>query len=79
MQHKPYKLIYLLILLILIGVGFYFISIKQPTQIVTSPTPVAGVSYKNTQYGFLFSLPDSWKGYSIVETNWKGDSIDSQG
>ena len=28
--------------------------------------------YKNTQYGFDFTLPMSWKGYSIVDDVWNG-------
>jgi hypothetical protein len=32
--------------------------------------------YKNTQYGFSFSLPISWEGYSIVEDRWEGVTID---
>lgn len=28
--------------------------------------------YRNTQYGFSFSLPISWKGYSILEDKWTG-------
>ncbi|MFC5451230.1 S-layer homology domain-containing protein [Paenibacillus aestuarii] len=36
--------------------------------------------YENTQYGFRFTLPDSWKGYTIVNDKWEGLSIgDSQG
>jgi hypothetical protein len=31
--------------------------------------------YKNTQYGFSFSLPISWKAYSIVEDKWEGVAI----
>ncbi len=42
-------------------------------------TPTTGVQYKNTQYGFIFSLPDSWKDYSIIEDEWEGDSIGSTG
>ncbi|BFT70623.1 S-layer homology domain-containing protein [Paenibacillus sp. P36] len=35
--------------------------------------------YENTQYGFRFTLPDSWKGYTIVTDKWEGLSIaDSQ-
>lgn len=33
---------------------------------------VSGVVYKNTQYGFTFSLPDSWKGYKIISGQWQG-------
>ncbi len=39
----------------------------------TAPTdkPEA-VIYKNTQYGFNFPLPDSWKGFKIVTGKWEG-------
>ncbi|NMC56657.1 MAG: hypothetical protein GYA50_05500 [Eubacteriaceae bacterium] len=30
------------------------------------------VIYKNTEYGFDFTLPQSWKGYTIVTSNWNG-------
>jgi len=29
------------------------------------------VVYENTRYGFSFYLPESWKGYSIVEEQWQ--------
>lgn len=32
----------------------------------------ASVKYKNNQYGFSFTLPKSWKGYSIVTEEWEG-------
>jgi uncharacterized protein YxeA len=35
------------------------------------------VEYDNTEYGFSFSLPNSWKGYTIVTENWEGRYIDS--
>jgi len=28
--------------------------------------------YRNTQYGFSFPLPESWKGYTIVTDEWEG-------
>lgn len=31
-----------------------------------------GVLYENTEYGFSFSLPITWKGYSIVVDEWQG-------
>lgn len=36
------------------------------------------ILYKNTQYGFSFSLPDGWKGYKIVNKNWEGLAIGGQ-
>lgn len=38
------------------------------------------IVYKNTQYGFNFPLPESWKNYEIVTGKWEGLSInDSAG
>lgn len=37
------------------------------------------IVYENTQYGFRFTLPNNWKGYSVVTDKWDGLSIaDSQ-
>lgn len=33
------------------------------------------VIYKNTDYGFEFSLPQSWKGYTIITDHWEGESM----
>jgi hypothetical protein len=35
------------------------------------------ITYTNDQYGFSFSLPKSWKGYSIINETWEGQSLDS--
>jgi len=41
---------------------------------------INSVVYKNTQYGFNFLLPESWKEYKIVTDKWEGLSIeDPQG
>jgi predicted carbohydrate-binding protein with CBM5 and CBM33 domain len=29
------------------------------------------VEYRNTKYGFAFSLPQGWKGYTIVADKWE--------
>jgi len=42
---------------------------KQATSIV----------YRNTRYGFTFSLPPGWKGYSIVTEQWEGFANDPTG
>jgi len=38
----------------------------------------SGIVYRNTNYGFTFSLPPSWRNYSIITTNWEGRSIGGQ-
>jgi hypothetical protein len=42
------------------------------------PQPETLIEYQNTQYGFNFSLPLSWKGYSIIVDSWEGHPIDTQ-
>jgi hypothetical protein len=38
------------------------------------------IVYENTQYGFDFTLPESWKDYKIVMEEWEGFAIeDSEG
>lgn len=37
------------------------------------------IKYTNNQYGFSFSLPQEWKGYSVVTSTWEGHTVDSQG
>jgi hypothetical protein len=36
------------------------------------------IVYKNPQYGFQFSLPEGWKGYSIVNSKWEGLAMDGE-
>jgi len=54
-----------------------------PTPIPSStPTPTStvhptSITYKNTKYGFNFTLPLSWTGYSIVSGKWEGNDVKS--
>lgn len=41
---------------------------QQATQTSDSKT------YTNAKYGFSFSLPTSWEGYSIIPNTWSGDT-----
>lgn len=36
------------------------------------------IDYENTQYGFNFHLPSSWKGYKILTETWEGMGIEGQ-
>lgn len=44
-----------------------------------SATYTYSETYKNSQYGFGFALPYSWKGYSIVYGEWLGSYITDTG
>jgi len=35
------------------------------------------VEYRNEQYRFIFTLPDTWKGYKVVWEKWEGWKIDT--
>lgn len=34
------------------------------------------IVYRNNRYGFSFSLPESWEGYTIVNDRWEGISLE---
>jgi hypothetical protein len=36
------------------------------------------IVYNNTQYGFDFTLPLSWKDYSIINSKWEGSAIEGE-
>jgi hypothetical protein len=50
-------------------------SAKSLPQAATQPQAAKSVVYKNKRYGFAFSLPGSWKGYSILPRQWSGTPI----
>ena len=47
----------------------------------TPPIPAQDISlndpiiYTNVEYGFNFTLPSNWQGYSIIKENWKGTAL----
>ncbi len=81
-------LIWILVLLVIIGAGAYMVlrrpvvqapqSSNTTSSTTASSTPQA-VVYDNSQYGFKFPLPDSWRGYSIVNGTWQGTIFDKSG
>ena len=41
-------------------------------QEATAKPSGATIKYRNEQFGFCVTLPESWKGYSIVTDEWSG-------
>jgi hypothetical protein len=89
MNHKTTRVIFSILFIIalaLITARFVFWkNLATPDQvtennILTSTTakPVT-LEYKNDQYGFTFSLPISWTGYTIINEIWTGYSTGSEG
>lgn len=56
---------------------FWWPSIQQ-IQSVKDET-ATWETYRNEEYGFTFSLPESWKGYSVIQENWQGYKNTEQG
>lgn len=55
-----------------------------PSQVQTQQDtgggqPVSQLVYRNTDYGFEFTLPTSWQGYQIVPGQWQGLAIAGSG
>ncbi len=44
----------------------------SPTLPPSATSPAASIEYRNTEFGFTFTLPASWEGYSIVLQIWEG-------
>jgi hypothetical protein len=60
------------VLALLFVAGAYFVF-----RIVTKPA--TSVVYRDNQYGFAFTIPLSWKGYSIIESKWTGYASGASG
>jgi hypothetical protein len=55
------------------------ISETTATIEATATTASTEIEYRNTQYGFSFSLPISWEGYYIIVSEWEGNTPGQQG
>lgn len=67
--------IVVLAIIVLAGLTGYFMLFKKSPPGAPTPIPrqpVTSIEYSNAQYGFSFSLPAGWKGYSIVVDTWEG-------
>ena len=50
-------------------------SANTPTPTPTpssTPSTATSITYSNTLYGFTFTLPLSWTGYTTVNNSWRG-------
>ncbi len=50
----------------------FLLSALLLTSVVGCATSPKTIIYQNTQYGFSFTLPGSWKGYTVEVANWQG-------
>ena len=68
-----------------LGIGLNKVYQRTLEEMVNSPLPVKNniststIEYKNDRYGFVFSLPLSWTGYTIVDETWTGYATGESG
>ena len=65
-----FKFLWLALLSLLAGL-FVGCTPSVATPLPTTQ-PTRPIEYQNTEYGFSFSLPVNWKGYSIITDTWLG-------
>jgi hypothetical protein len=70
-NQKNFKVLSLALILLQVLFSGCAPSMATPLP-TTQPTKL--IEYQNTEYGFSFSLPVSWKGYSIITDTWRGYS-----
>lgn len=75
MNNKFYWTASVVVLIVLIGAGVYFVGLRKPSAVISPPVTVSTTTvYTNNQYGFSFTLPDDWQGYTTVTSTWNGTS-----
>jgi hypothetical protein len=74
-MQKSKHLMIVILLLVITGFSFYYFetALQQKTAALTATS--TAVVYQNDDFGFTFALPASWRGFSIVNTTWEGNSI----
>lgn len=75
MGMKNNKLLFVsLVSVIILGLaGYLFYSHNKSTPSINNPD--TSLVYTNTDYGFNFTLPTNWLGYSIVTDEWNGNPL----
>jgi hypothetical protein len=78
MQNNNNKktLISSILILIVLGAVLYFsYSSRKNTAEITPEPNITSTIYKNNDYGFTFTLPTTWEGYSIIKDTWTGTPL----
>lgn len=74
---KNNKIIPIVIVVLVIGLAGYLLTTKnkEAAPVNESTASSTSVVYSDSDFGFTFSLPESWKGYSIVKNTWEGNPL----
>jgi len=49
---------------------------ENTEEVIDEEKFVSETEYKNTSYGFSFYLPETWEGFSAIEDEWEGYSLE---
>jgi len=72
-KNKIIILPFFVIILLFIAYMLYFKNKNIPAKVDNPANSlVSSIVYKNTDYGFNFTLPANWKGFSIIKAAWEG-------
>jgi hypothetical protein len=74
---RPFQQLALILTLSLCGWAQQAPSTNQKHQ--ADKSQAATVVYRNREYGFSFTLPASWKGYTVVWSEWSGSPVTTNG
>lgn len=80
-NNKIISLLIVVVSLMLLGLVGYMLSgkSKEITPVNEPAASSTSIVYSNSDYGFNLSLPENWKGYSVVESSWKGNPLTATG
>lgn len=87
MKNYIIKIVQFVVVAVLIFVGFKFLTKDKPpeeveetnnAEVVVEEKFISEIEYINTTYGFSFYLPETWKGYVVIEDEWEGYSLGTQ-
>jgi hypothetical protein len=76
MKDKTLNILISLIVVLVIG-GVAYFSFSNKTEDINQ-IPI-GLEYRNSQYRFSISLPESWKGYTVINDKWEGYNYGTEG
>lgn len=65
MDKKTISIGVVIVAVLLVVGGIYYFSTKGGSSI-------KGEAYTNESYGFKMTMPDSWKGFTMIEDVWNG-------
>lgn len=74
---KRNKILPVFLIITVLGLAVYLINSKNKTAL-PAETPTASstsIIYSNADFGFNFSLPENWKGYTIINNTWEGNPL----